>query len=532
MRETEGFRKMRRNAVGRELPDQIGSYKVRPFQGAFETEAPEEPVRTKRTAGRLPSGQTKLRAGLEAAIREAGLSDGMTISFHHSFREGDEIIGQVLSVIRDMGIQHLNFAPSAVVNIKEPSITDFVKDGTIDRIEASGVRGDLGDALLSGLMDQPVILRPHGARPRAIEDGSLSVDVAFIGASAADEYGNATGQIGPNACGALGYSFIDAQSAGKVIIITDYLVEYPLAPVSISQQYVDYVVKVDRIGNPDKIGRGAARMTKNPRDLLIAERAADIMASSRHFKNGFSFQTGAGAISIACTNYLADRMKTAEIKASFALGGMTAAIVNMYREGLVRVLECSQCFDMVAAQAMAGDPGIVELDNAVYSNPFSKGPMADRLTFGVLSALEVDTDFNVNILTGSGGEMMGGLGGGPDVAAGAGISIVCLPLIRGRTPSVTKRVLTCCTPGETVAAVVTEAGIALNPRHRSYKELKEDLTNNLSGKGLKLVSIEDLQKLAQSLTGEPKPVQTTERIVCIVEYRDGTVIDVIREIKK
>ena len=82
--------------------------------------------------------------------------------------------------------------------------------------------------------------------------------------------------------------------------------------------------------------------------------------------------------------------------------------------------------------------------------------MLDKLNFGVLAALEVDTDFNVNILTGSSGEMMGGLGGGPDVAAGSDISIVCLPVVRGRTPSVTKRVFTCCTPGETVA-VVTEA---------------------------------------------------------------------------
>ena len=304
--------------------------------------------------------------------------------------------------------------------------------------------------------------------------------------------------------------------------------DYPCCPASISQQYVDYVVKVDRIGDPDKIGKGAARMTKNPRDLLIAERAADVMAASRMFKENFSFQTGAGAISIACTNYLADRMEEKGVKASFALGGMTAAIVDMYKKGLVRVLECSQSFDAVAARAIAEEPGIVEIDNAVYSNPFSKGSMLDKLNFGVLGALEVDTDFNVNILTGSSGEMMGGLGGGPDVAAGSDISIVCLPVVRGRTPSITKKVFTCCTPGETVAAVVTEAGIALNPKHKYYAELKEDLENA----NLKLVSIEDLQKLAESLTGVPKPIETTDRVVCIVEYRDGTVIDVIKEIKK
>ena len=77
----------------------------------------------------------------------------MTISFHHCFREGDQVIGQVLTAIRELGIKGLRFAPSAVVNIKNPSIADFVKDGTIDRIEASGIRGQLGDAVLAGEMD-------------------------------------------------------------------------------------------------------------------------------------------------------------------------------------------------------------------------------------------------------------------------------------------------------------------------------------------------------------------------------------------
>ena len=517
-----------KNAVGREIPERIGDYIVRPYSGAYTGNPGTEPVKSLRTAGKHVSGDCKMAESIEDAIKACGLKDGMTISFHHSFREGDEIIGQVLKAIKNLGIKHLKFAPSAVVNIKNPSIVDFVKDGTIDRIEASGIRGELGDAVLEGLMENPVILRTHGSRPRAIEAGELQIDVAFIGASAADEYGNATGQIGPNACGSLGYSFIDATSAGKVVVITDNLVEYPCNPVSISQQYVDYVVKVDRIGDPEKIGKGAARMTKNPRDLMIAERAADVMAASRMFKENFSFQTGAGAISIACTNYLAERMEARGIKASFALGGMTAAIVDMYKKGLVRVLECSQCFDAVAARAIAEEPGIVEIDNAVYSNPFSKGAIIDKLNFGVLAALEVDTDFHVNILTGSSGEMMGGLGGGPDVAAGADISIVCLPVVRGRTPSITKRVFTCCTPGETVAAVVTEAGIALNPKHKYYEELKEDLEQA----NLKLVTIEYLQELAESLTGVPKPIETTDRVVCIVEYRDGSVIDVIREIKK
>ena len=60
-------------------------------------------------------------------------------------------------------------------------------------------------------------------------------------------------------------------------------------------------------------------------------------------------------------------------------------------------------FDAVAANAIATDPNILEIDNAVYSNLYAKGSMLDRLNFGVLGALEVDTDFNINILTGMSG---------------------------------------------------------------------------------------------------------------------------------
>ncbi|MBO4295995.1 MAG: citrate lyase subunit alpha [Desulfovibrio sp.] len=516
------------NAVGREIPEKIGQYECRPFAGAFATQPSGKPVVSQRTMKLVKPGDSKLLPTLKDAVKAAGLKDGMTISFHHCFREGDMIIGQVLAAIRELGIKGLRFAPSAVINIKNPSIVDFVKDGTIDRIEASGIRGQLGDAVLDGLMDTPVILRPHGARPRAIEAGELQIDVAFIGASSADDEGNATGLVGPNACGSMGYAFVDARCARQVVVITDNLVDYPCVPASITQSYVDWVVRVDQIGDSEKIGKGAARVTKNPRDLLIAERAAKVIAASRLFKEGYSFQTGAGAISIACTNFLANETAEAGIKASFSLGGCTAAIIDMFKRGLLRTVQCSQSFDAVAARAIAEDPNIVEIDNEVYSNMYNKGCMANRLNFGILGALEVDTDFNVNILTGSSGEMMGGLGGGPDVAAGADVSIVTIPVVRGRTPSIVDKVFTVCTPGESVAVVVTEAGIALNPKHRFYKELKEDLEKTT----LKLVSIEDLHKIAIGITGVPKPIETTEKIACIVEFRDGTVIDVIRQIKK
>ena len=273
------------NEVGRLLPEQVGDYRVRPYAGLGGMRPAAGTVHTARRQALRRPGASKLCADLKEAIQGSGLRSGMTISFHHSFREGDMVLGQVLSVVRELGIRGLKLAPSAVVNPCGVSLAGFVADGTVDRIEASGIRGELGDGIVDGTLTlaQPVILRPHGGRPRAIEAGELTVDVAFIAVSAADEYGNCTGRTGQHPCGSLGYSFIDAHSAGCVVAVTDTLVDYPCCPASISQQYIDYVVKVDRVGDPQAIGAGAARLTKNPRDLMIARQVADVIAASRRF---------------------------------------------------------------------------------------------------------------------------------------------------------------------------------------------------------------------------------------------------------
>ena len=325
------------NSLGREVPEEINGGKLVAYSGPYSIN-PNANIKVMKKQSKILPGESKLKVSIEDAILATGLKDGMTISFHHHFREGDYIVGLVLKEIQKLGIKNLTFAPSAVVNIKNPSIVDFVKDGTISRIEASGIRGELGNAVIDGIMDQPVILRTHGSRPRAIESGELNIDVAFIGASASDDYGNATGSIGKNACGSLGYAMIDARSAEKVVVITDTLVPYPCVPASISQHEVDYVVVIDQIGNNELIGKGSARVTKNPRDLKIAKVTADVIANSGFFYDGFSFQTGAGAISIACTNYIRERMIENNIKASFALGGIPAAISRMNQEGLINVV--------------------------------------------------------------------------------------------------------------------------------------------------------------------------------------------------
>jgi citrate lyase subunit alpha/citrate CoA-transferase len=76
------------------------------------------------------------------------------------------------------------------------------------------------------------------------------------------------------------------------------------------------------------------------------------------------------------------------------------------------------------------------------------------------------------------------------------------------------------TPGATVDVVVTEAGIAVNPR-------REDLAQRLRAAGLPVCGIEDLHR-ASAGSGAPPAPRSAGRVVAVVEYRDGTVIDVVR----
>jgi citrate lyase subunit alpha/citrate CoA-transferase len=147
----------------------------------------------------------------------------------------------------------------------------------------------------------------------------------------------------------------------------------------------------------------------------------------------------------------------------------------------------------------------------------------DQLDFVILSALEIDTDFNVNVLTGSDGVIRGAIGGHPDTAEGASLSVVVAPLTRGRIPTVVKHVNTVVTPGDVVDVVVTDQGIAVNPRRPDVKE-------KLEKAGLHVFTIEQLQKRAEKLVGVPDPIRYKDRIVGVVMYRDNTIIDVIRQI--
>jgi citrate lyase subunit alpha/citrate CoA-transferase len=78
-------------------------------------------------------------------------------------------------------------------------------------------------------------------------------------------------------------------------------------------------------------------------------------------------------------------------------------------------------------------------------------------------------------------------------------------------------------PGAVIDVLVTDQGIAVNPA-------RQDLLDRLKGSDLPIVTIEELHEKAIAVTGKPEKPKTKENIVALIEWRDGTVIDVVHEL--
>ena len=456
-------------------------------------------------------------------LKKCGIKDGMTISFHHHFREGDYVVNMVMEEIHKMGIKDITICASSLGKAHNP-IVPMIEDGTIVGIQSSGVRGKIGEAISTGKLKGYAIMRSHGGRVRAIEEGDVHIDIAFIGAPTCDCYGNMRAVGGKSDCGVLSYAVADAMYADKVVAITDTLVPYPNLPASISQVYVDYVVKVDEIGNPAKIATGAAKPTTDVRKIMMAEYCTQFVINTPYFKDGFTYQTGVGGASIASTISLGKIMKERGIKMGLGLGGIAGPMCKLLEEGLIEKLVDTQDFDLTAIESVAKNPNHYEITASEYANPMNKGAYVNQLDFVILASLEVDVNFNCNVVVDSNGMITGAQGGHPDTAAGAKCTIVIAPLLQGRTPAICTNVTTVTTPGETVDVVITDYGIAINPRRQDLIEAMKDVK-------LPFKTIEELRDIAYSIVGEPDPVEFGDRVVGIIEGRDGTIMDVVREIK-
>ena len=156
-----------RNAVGREIPDEIlRATGKEPFQGnnykngvPFRRQAPIiRPV--------MENQHSKLVGSIREALIKCKAHSGMTISFHHHFREGDLVVNMVMKEIHDMGFKNITLAATSLGKAHE-ALVPMIEDGTITRIEASGVRGKIGEAISNGKLKGLAIMRSHGGRGRA-----------------------------------------------------------------------------------------------------------------------------------------------------------------------------------------------------------------------------------------------------------------------------------------------------------------------------------------------------------------------------
>ena len=512
------------NAVGRDIPEELLVNGKEVYQGKYYMDGKYMQKAAPKTRRYEKPAESKIVETIVDALKQCGAKDGMTFSFHHHLRNGDFVANMVMkAAIEELGLKDLTIAATSLGEAHDP-IADYIEQGKVVGIQTSGIRGRVGDVVSHGALKTPAIIRSHGGRPRAIEAGEVHIDIAFVAAPTSDCVGNCRGIGGKSNCGSLGYAMTDAKYADHVVVVTDCLVDFPNFPASVEAIDVDAVVVVDSIGNPKKIASAAARISQNPRDLMMAENVAKVIASTPYFKEGFSFQTGVGGPSLAANLFLEKYMDERNIKMGWAIGGICGPMVELLKKGKVGKVIDVQDFDLDAVNSINQTPGHYEMSASQYANPANKGAFVNKLDFVVLAALEIDTGFNVNVLTGSDGVLRGAPGGHPDTAAGSKVCIIVTPLTRGRMATVCEKVVTVTTPGDCVDVLVTDYGIAVNP-------LRPDLIACLDNAGIPHVTIESLKEKAYSLVGRPDDLEWEDKVVAVLEARDGTILDVVRKIK-
>lgn len=510
------------NAAGRMVPQVINGEPVIPFQGVgkYIPKGIKHATRISSNAN-FPADGNKLTNSLKDALIKAGISDGMTISTHHHFRNGDLVAIMVFDIANELGVRNLRWFPSASFPCHEYLIK-YLEDGTLSHIEGS-MNGPLGKYCSLGKMKKTAILRSHGGRYQAIQDGEVKIDIAVIGASAADMFGNANGVNGNSASGLLGFALADSQYASKVIVVTDNLVQFPCVPWQIQGNYVDYVAVTERVGIPEKIVSGTTEVTKSPDRLLIAELTARFCEETGIIRDGFSFQAGAGGTALSIGIFFGEIMRRKGIKARFARGGSNKYLVQMLEEGLVEYILDGQTFDLEGVRSMRENPNHIATSPFTSYNYHSKGNFESLVDVVILGATEVDLNFNANVVTHSDGLLLHGIGGWQNCLFSKNV-ILPIPLFRDRIPVIVDEVTTLCGPGELIDVIVTERGIAINP-------LRTDLFEKVNNSNLPIKTLEELKAEAERICGVPQKPKFTDKIVAAVKWVDGTVIDVVRQVE-
>ena len=105
-------------------------------------------------------------------------------------------------------------------------------------------------------------------------------------------------------------------------------------------------------------------------------------------------------------------------------------------------------------------------------------------------------------------------------------TILAIPSFRDRIPVIVDDVTTICGPGELIDVIITERGIAINPK-------RKDLLTAVKGSGLPIKDIKQIKKEVDEICGgvPAKPKVNKEKVVAIVKWVDGTVLDSVFQVE-
>jgi citrate lyase subunit alpha/citrate CoA-transferase len=280
---------------------------------------------------------------------------------------------------------------------------------------------------------------------------------------------------------------------------------------------------MDKIGAPEKIISGTTQITKSPDRMLIAEMTAQFVKEAGILKEGFSFQAGAGGTALAFAIFLKDLMQEMGIKARFVRGGSTQHLVQMLEQDLTDYILDGQTFDLEGVRSMRENPRHVNTSPFTSYNFHGKGNFASMIDVVVLGATEVDVNFNANVVTHSDGRLLHGIGGWQNCLFSK-CTILPIPSFRDRIPVIVDEVTTVCGPGELIDVIVTERGIAINPK-------RKDLIEATKYSSLPIKTIKELQdEVDEIIGGKPEKPKLSNKVVAVVKWVDGTILDSIYQV--
>ena len=104
-----------KNAVGREIPEEILKITGKEvFHGVHYYDGYEYQKDGPKTRCVVNSDGSKLVKTIHEALVKCEIRDGMTIGFHHHFRDGDLVVNMVMEEIHKMGIKNITICASSL----------------------------------------------------------------------------------------------------------------------------------------------------------------------------------------------------------------------------------------------------------------------------------------------------------------------------------------------------------------------------------------------------------------------------------